>query len=758
MERSEMSKDVNGFGGIVAALGLSLGLGLGCAEPVGDSAPPIVDEAEDAAAEGPPVAEPRPVVDRYHEVEVVDAYRWLEDASDPEVQAWRRAQDAHAQRVLEASPSLAELEQRLTGIMRAPTVSHWDLQPRPSGIFAMRYVPPAAQPVLVLLPGLDDAAQVEAARVLVDPNAMDEAGLTHIDWVRPSPDGTKVAVSLSKAGSEVGDLHVFEVATGALVEPPIPRVNGGTAGGDLAWASDGRSFLYTRYPRAGERPEAELDKYVQVHRHTLGEDASADPHEFGSELPDIAEIHLAAVPQTGKSKRKSKSKAVERVLATIQYGDSGRFVHYLRDTKGAWQPLSAFDDGIVQVSVGGGELWFVDVGEASPRGRLLRASLDDPSKREVFVAEAEDTLTHSFWGDPSVEVVGDRVYARYQLGGPSELRAFDRRTGAPLDKPEQPAVGSAGSMVALGDALVFGAGSYLEPYAWRRHGADGETQTTALAEPTPEGVDYSGIEVRREFATSKDGTKVPVNILVAADAPLDGSRPCVVTGYGGYGISLTPGFSPARIALLERGFCYAVVNLRGGSEYGEAWHEQGARTNKQNVFDDFAAALEHLAARGYSQPERLGIIGGSNGGLLMGALLTQRPELVAAVIARVGIYDMLRNELSANGQYNIPEFGTVEDPEQFAALHAYSPYHHVEDGRAYPAVLFTTGANDPRVDPMQSRKMTARLQAATQGASEVLLRVSDEAGHGGGKPLSARIRETAEGYAFFVDRLESAGD
>ena len=265
--------------------------------------------------------------------------------------------------------------------------------------------------------------------------------------------------------------------------------------------------------------------------------------------------------------------------------------------------------------------------------------------------------------------------------------------------------------------------------------------------------DFSGVEVRRELASSADGTQVPVNILVPAGIELDGSHPCLVTGYGGFGVSLTPYQRATWSILLRNGFVLAVANLRGGSELGDAWHEAGRLTHKQNVFDDFDAVLRHMIDRGYTSPEHLAIEGGSNGGLLMGAALVQHPERVRAVVSHVGIYDMLRVELSSNGAFNVVEYGTVQDPEQFAALLAYSPYHNVKDDTAYPAVLMMTGANDPRVDPMQSRKMTARLQAATSADGPILLRTSANTGHGGGTPLAARVEQTVDGYAFLFDRL-----
>jgi prolyl oligopeptidase len=259
--------------------------------------------------------------------------------------------------------------------------------------------------------------------------------------------------------------------------------------------------------------------------------------------------------------------------------------------------------------------------------------------------------------------------------------------------------------------------------------------------------------VLREFATSRDGTRVPVNIIRRKGAVLDGRNPVLLNGYGGYGISLSPSFNIRRRVWLDRGGIVVIANLRGGGEYGEAWHKAGNLTNKQNVFDDFAACARHLVERGYTQPGRLAIEGGSNGGLLMGAALTQNPDLFRAVVAHVGIFDMLRVELDPNGAFNVTEFGTVQDPHHFEALYDYSPFHHVVDGTPYPAVLLVTGENDGRVNPMQSRKMAARLQAATASDRPVLLRTSASSGHGLGTALKERIAQDADVFAFLFDQL-----
>ncbi|MEK7405639.1 MAG: prolyl oligopeptidase family serine peptidase [Acidobacteriota bacterium] len=287
---------------------------------------------------------------------------------------------------------------------------------------------------------------------------------------------------------------------------------------------------------------------------------------------------------------------------------------------------------------------------------------------------------------------------------------------------------------------------------WRRFSpATGQTSKTGLVTSSP--VDFSDTEASREFAVSRDGTRIPVNILRLKDTKLDGENPTVVAGYGGYGISNGPRFDAARRLLIEQGVVFAVANLRGGGEFGEEWHWAGALTNKQNVFDDFAAVLKHMIERRCTSSDRLALIGGSNGGLLMGAMITQQPGLFKAAVSFVGIYDMLWSELSPNGAFDVPEFGSVKDERRFQALYAYSPYHRVVAGTRYPAVLFSTGANDPRVDPAHSRKMTARLQAATASSAPVLLRTSAKTGHGLDTPLSERIEQTVDVHAFLFHQL-----
>ena len=693
-------------------------------------------------AAAPPATDKHAVTDSYHGTEVVEDYRWLEDSSNPKVKAWSGAQNAYARSILDRLPAREAIEQRVSEIMSAELVSYGGVQPRGGKFFAMKEQPPKQQPFLIVSQSLDD---LSGERVLVDPNALDESGGASIVWFKPSLDGKLIAVCMAHGGAEVGDVTVYDVATGQQTGEMIPRVNTGTAGGDLAWAPDGSGFYYTRHPREGERPAEDMNFYQQVYFHKLGTPTADDRYELGKDSPRIAETELKVDERTG------------RALATIQNGDGGEFAHYLRTPEGRWRQFSEFKDKIIQAEFGPKDDLYVVTRQEAPRGKIVRvpiaASIDVPAG-EVVVAEGEDAIVASFWQhrESTFVVTDSRLYGVYQLGGPSEVRVFDLE-GKQLASPKQLPVSSVGHLAELaGDDILFDNESFVVPAATYRYDAkSGEVEKTAFKVNEP--VTLDDAEVVRELAESKDGTKVPVNIIYRKGAPRDGKNPALATAYGGYGVNNPPGFRALNRVLLDHGFVVAVANVRGGGEFGEEWHLEGNLTNKQNVFDDFAAALEHLIERKYTSSERLAIIGGSNGGLLMGATLTQHPELAKAVISLVGIYDMLRVELSANGEFNITEFGTVKNPEHFKALRAYSPYHNVEDGVDYPAVLFLTGANDPRVEPMQSRKMTARLQAASPAAGPFLLRTSADSGHGRDTPLTERIAQQVDMYAFLFDQL-----
>ena len=673
-----------------------------------------------------PVTPVRPVTDTYHGVKVTDNYRWLEKDADPEVKAWSAAQNRYARSFLDAQPARTALHAQLSKLYAGSSARYALLTYRGGVLFAMKWQPPQEQPLLVWMKSASDPG---TEKVVVDPNRIDAKGGTSIDFYEPSHDGKLVAVSLSLGGSESGDVHVYDASTGKPLPDVIQRVNNGTGGGSVAWRADNKGFYYTRYPRPGERPAADLGFYQQVWFHKLGSPASADTYSLGKDFPRIAEILL------------STSDDGRYMLAQMANGDGGDFAHYLLSPSGQWTQVTRLADSVNRVAFGGNDsLWMVSR-QGAPRGKIVRVPLSNPqlASARTIVPEGPEAIT-------DIVATPHRLYVVDQAGGPMQVRVFDEKGNAKGLIPIAPS-SSVGQVVRLAadDALVESE-TYLQPAAWSQFdAATGKLQGTGLRRAG--NADYSDTEVVREFAVSKDGTRVPLNIIRRKDTKLDGSNPVVLSGYGGYGISITPRYGVSLRPLLDHGVIFVNANLRGGGEYGEDWHHAGMLTKKQNVFDDFAAAAKWLIDHRYTNPKRLAIEGGSNGGLLMGAALTQHPELFAAVVAHVGIYDMLRVELSPNGAFNVTEFGTVKEGDQFKALHAYSPYHHVVDGVQYPAVLFLTGANDPRVEPANSRKMTARLQAS--GSKQpVYLRTTDSAGHGIGTAFSERIAQAADVDAF----------
>ncbi|HXP95769.1 MAG TPA: prolyl oligopeptidase family serine peptidase, partial [Telmatospirillum sp.] len=689
-----------------------------------------------AADAGAPPTAVLPVIDRYHGVSVTDPYRWLEEADAAPVRAWTDAQNQRSRAVLDAIASRPKLHDRLAELITGASGAWFDLEARPGMLFALHADPQFQQPLLKVMGEDADPAK---GRVVLDPNALDPSGGTTIDWYVPSPDGGKIAVSLSRQGSEQGSLHIFDSKSGREMGESVPRVQNPTAGGSVAWRADGSGFWYTRYPGA-ERPQADRQFFQQVYYHRIGGNPAKDAYVLGKAFPKIAEIRL------------DNRADARRILIEVKNGDGGEVMHIILTDDGKVHPVTRFEDGVKAAALAPDGALFLVSRQGAVNGRVLRLApgryrLADA--REIVPA-GEASIQP---GENSLAVTRDRLYLHYVVGGPSEVHLFDHG-GAPRGQLPLPEVSSAQGMTPLpnGDLLVT-IGSYTQPlYVARFDAKAGNLRPTGIAMTSP--ANFDDADVTRAFALSKDGTQVPMTIIRTKGGRQDGSSPTLLSAYGGYGVVNAPRFLGSRGRVwLEHGGIWVVANIRGGGEYGDAWHLAGNLTHKQNVFDDFEAVARWLIDQHYTTPSRLAIEGGSNGGLLMGAALTQHPELFRAVVSHVGIYDMLRVELDPNGLFNVTEFGTVKDADQFAALYAYSPYHHVSDGTACPAVLLMTGEHDGRVNPAQSKKMAARLQAATASDQPVLLLTSTQSGHGMGTALSVAIDQSADSMAFLFDRL-----
>ncbi len=698
------------------------------------------------AAQGPSVPAPpdtpkQPVTDEYHGVKVKDDYRWLEDWDDPQVKQRSAAQNARSREYLDHLPARSTIKERVTQLVSASSASYYDLQFRGGILFALKNQPPQEQPMIVALHSADDLA---SEKVVFDPNVVSAKGSLSVDFYVPSLDGKYVAAALSQNGSEDSNAHIFEVASGKELVDVVPRVNFATGGGSIEWKADSSGFYYTRYPQGNERPPEDANFYQQVYFHKLGADCKQDSYVIGREFPRIAEIQLHGTDDG------------RWVVAAVKNSDGGQVGHYVMDVSGEWTQVTHFDDGIVSAKLGPDDALYLLSRKNAPRGQILRLPLAHLELGEAKVVGQQSSGTGA---DQSAHasidnfvVTAGHLYVSDIMGGPSRLRVFDLH-GHALPVPPLPPVSAIDEMLSIGGGDVLAhISTWLEPPAWYRFdAASAGSVRTALRETAT--YNFEDAEVVRAFAESKDGTQVPFEIVPRKGTKLDGNNPTVLTGYGAYGISQPPLFAWQSRMFLDQGGIFVQANIRGGGEYGDERHQAGKLTRKQNVLDDFIACTQYLINHKYISTAHLAIFGASNGGLLMGAAFTQRPDLFRAVVSEVGIYDMLRFELDPNGAFNVTEFGTVKDPEQFRALYSYSPYHHVKDGMAYPAIFFSTRENDHRVNPMQSRKMTARLQAANSSDHPILLRTSSDAGHGFGTALDEQIEEWADVFAFLFDQL-----
>lgn len=699
-----------------------------------------------AADKTAPVTEVKNTQEVYFGHTIEDPYRWLENSYSPEVKAWDNAQNMRTRAYLDKLPVRKQLYERFMASISKQSPAWYDLVPAGGKIFAQAFKPPAQQPFIVSMPLSADPRQ---QKIIFDPNVADPSGHIAIDWYQPSPDGKYIAVSLSRNGSEDGVLHVFDAQTGKETnEPPIEHVQYPTAGGSLAWKADSSGFWYTRYP-GQEAPPEKRHFYQQVWYHNLGKPLTTDSYVFGRELPKIAEIKL------------DNSQNPNYLLISVANGDGGEFAHYVIGPNNHLQQITRFADHVVAGSIGADNRLYLLSRDHAPKGKILALKLDAApadlllDHAQLLIPEGEGAIQGGgeFGGNPVI-VTPTALYVRTLKGGPTEVNIYDHDGHAKGHLPLAD-IASVSNLFYSGDGHVFYRQStYLTPSAIYSYDEKTSKSTpTLLAETSP--IHYEDTEVTRVFAPSKDGTMIPLNVIHLKKAKKNHPVPTLLYGYGGYGVSQTPRFLGAGTRQwLDAGGIYVIANIRGGGEYGDGWHTAGNLTHKQNVFDDFLYSAKYLIAQHYTTPAQLAILGGSNGGLLMGAALTQAPSLFRAVVALVGIYDMLHVENDPNGLFNVTEFGTVKNQDQFNAMLAYSPYHNVVKGTAYPAVFFATGVHDGRVNPMQSRKMVARLQAATSSNNPIYLSISEHAGHGIGSALSVKVGQAADYYGFLFDQLK----
>ena len=696
---------------------------------------PLVALAQTA----PPPTPKHPVTDTYSGgLKVVDDYRWLEDGASPETKSWTASQNAYTTTMLNPIPIRDKLLAFLKQLRAEAHPTYGAMEVRNGRLFALRRDPADSASKLVTFSSPEDKA---SEREILNLGKLIPGTLFQADWYSVSPDGKLVAMALSTGGSEDASLHVFSTADAPPVDEVLPHVSFATAGGSMAWNADSSGYLYTRYPRGSERPPEDVNFYQQLYFHKLGTPTASDTYVLGRELPRIAEIALKTSPDGSHT------------LAQVENGDGGDCAYFVVNPDNKVNQISTFADKIVSATFGtDNSLWLLSR-KSSPQGEILHLTSGSTplAQAKLVVPATEASLESDSEGSSCDFVSSNRLYLTAINGGPEEIRVYSL-DGKRLPNLATPAVPSVSSLVPAGkDGFLFAATTFTLPRQWYSVSAD--TQVKPIPFRSESATSLADIQVDRVFATSKDGTKVPITLLHRKGLKLDGSNPTILTGYGGYSISMTPYFNPTNRFFFDAGGILAIANLRGGGEYGDAWHTAGNLLHKQNVFDDFAACAQFLIDQHYTSSAHLAAEGGSNGGLLMGAMITQHPALFKTILSYVGIYDMLRVELDPNGLFNTTEFGSVKDPAQLKYLYGYSPYHHVTPGTAYPATLFVTGDNDHRVNPANSRKMTALLQASTSSHEPILLLTNPNAGHGVSTDVNEADVETADALTFIFTQI-----
>jgi prolyl oligopeptidase len=682
-------------------------------------------EAPAQAAWTPPPTRVEVVVDTVYGVPIPDPYRWLEDGDSPEVREWTRKQNEYFQAYVNSYPQRDKIARRLEelisiGFIGSPTV-------RDSLYFFKKRKGRQNHAILYLRRGFNAEPEV-----LIDPNLFSEDGTVAMDWSFLSWDGSLIAYGVSASGTENSTLFVKRTADKAMLPDTIPF----TRSASVAWLPDNSGFYYTRYPAPGTVPPGDETYYRRIYFHQLGSSWENDPLVFGDKLEKTAWPGVSLSPDG------------RWLFVEVSYGWTKSEI-YLKDLaapESDFVPIVKGIDAKFDI-VPLNDRFLIRTNYQSPKYRVLTGNYRQPGIdywKEV-IPQRDQILER-------ILVVNNHIVALSLKNASSVLEIYTLE-GKFVREISLPTLGTVSwpSGEWDGKELFFSFHSYNMPWTVMRYDFAGDS--VHQVEQVEAAVDMSDIVVDQVWYQSKDGTPVSMFLVHRKDLVRNGQNPTYLYGYGGFNVSMKPYFSQSMVLWLENGGVYAVANLRGGGEYGEEWHKAGMLENKQNVFDDFIAAAEYLFRERYTNPQKLVIAGGSNGGLLIGAVVTLSPDLCKAAVCSVPLLDMVRYHKFLMAQLWIPEYGTSNNPEQFKYLYAYSPYHNVKEGTAYPAVLFKTAESDNRVDPMHARKMTARMQAATASRNPIFLRTETKAGHGQGKPISKRLQELTDTWCFIFKTL-----
>jgi prolyl oligopeptidase len=670
-------------------------------------------------------------VDDYHGTKVADPYRWLEDdvRKSDDVKAWVEAENKVTEAYLKAIPEREAITKRLTELVNYEKYS----TPFKVGghYFYSKNDGLQNQSVVYTMDTLDGEP-----RVLLDPNKWSKDGTVALAGLAVSEDGKYAAYGVAEAGSDWNTWHVMTVADGKVLDDEVKWVKYSSA----TWTRDGKGFFYGRFdePKGGGQFH-NLTLNQKLYYHRIGTPQSDDVLVY--RRPDHPDWGFStAVSEDGRY-----------LIIHIHVGTDPRYrVTYKDLAEPLAMPVDLIENFDNEYSFEGndGPVFYFKTDSEAPRGRLIAIDTRKPEKEhwKEIIPQAKENLS-------GIGLVGNLFVAHYLKDAKTQVKLYTM-DGAPVREVEFPGIGTAsgfGGRQTDTESFYSFSSFATPPSIYRYDMITGQSKLIRQAKVKFHPEDY---EVKQIFYTSKDGTKVPMFLTYKKGIALDGSHPTLLYGYGGFNIPMTPAFAASRIAWLELGGVYAVANLRGGGEYGQDWHKAGTKLHKQNVFDDFIAAAEWLIANKYTRTDKLAIQGGSNGGLLVGAVMTQRPDLFGACLPAVGVMDMLRFQKFTAGRFWVDDYGSSDNAEEFKALYAYSPYHNLKEGTKYPPTLVTTADTDDRVVPGHSFKFTARLQACQAGPAPVLARIETRAGHGAGKPLSKQIEETADQLAFLVKNLE----